>query len=308
MKRINCNAWSTLADYIYKKDIDHAPKEDCVVYVYLDDIVEFFNECRGSQHKYIIISALSDYGLVYQEEHPVFRDMQKWFKFITVPEEHGYDSMIIPPRCVSEHCKINDKYSIKMHTWTKATFDKIPDNIVEWYSTNCTIEDSRIVHIPFGIPDYTDDIIEDYFVENHGKLDKLYCNFQPNTVTRGELMRILGKLPFCDCVQPKRIDLFLSEMNQYKYVLAPCGNGYDCYRMLETIYAGSIPIMEDGIWTRAYEGLPVIIVDGYHTLDINYFARQRGSIQTMIKKDLSGTRADFDYWEQRIFLGKGLLK
>ncbi len=308
MRRIVCDQWSSLADYTYKKNNNEAPKENCIVFVYMDDIAEFFHECKNLPYKYIVISALSDYGLCYQKDHPVYKDMQKWLKFITVSDDHDYNALNIPPRCNISHCKINDTFSVRMHTWTKDTFDEIPDNIIEWYCTNNLTEDHRIIRIPFGIPQYSDDIIDEYYTYNSLKIEKMYVNFQANTVLRGEIKQVLSTIDWCVCPSTTMpIKQFLQEMKKCKYVIAPCGNGYDCYRTLEAIYIGTIPVLETGVWNEAYEGLPFISLDSYNELGLDTFDLKRQQITHLLKKDLTDTRADMDYWEQRINLAKGKL-
>ncbi len=306
MRYINCNHWADLADLTYKQD--ELQNKNAVVFCYLDDIAEFFNEIKTSPYKYIIISACSDYGLCHQKDHPVYKDMQKWLKFITVPDDHDYNALNIPPRCNMSHCKINDTFSVRIHTWTKDTFDEIPDNVIEWYSTNNLIEDRRIIRIPFGIPQYSDDIIKQYYLGNGFKLNKMYVNFQANTVLRGEIKQVLRTVDWCECPSATMpIDQFLEEMKKCQYVIAPCGNGYDCYRNLEAIYIGTIPVVETGVWNEAYEGLPFVSLDSYNELGLDNLHNKRQQISHLLKQDLTGTRADMDYWEQRINLAKGKL-
>ena len=40
---------------------------------------------------------------------------------------------------------------------------------------------------------------------------------------------------------------FLSELNNYKFVIAPFGNGLDTHRVWEAIYSNSIPIVKKSI-------------------------------------------------------------
>jgi mannosyltransferase OCH1-like enzyme len=61
---------------------------------------------------------------------------------------------------------------------------------------------------------------------------------------------------------------YLEELRKSKFILAPSGLGWDCYRIYEAIYLGCIPIVEryhrphDG-WRRTLDGLPVLWVESF---------------------------------------------
>jgi hypothetical protein len=62
---------------------------------------------------------------------------------------------------------------------------------------------------------------------------------------------------------------YLEELRRSKFILAPSGLGWDCYRIWEAIHFNTIPIIErynrakDG-WRRTLDGLPVLWVEHYH--------------------------------------------
>lgn len=59
---------------------------------------------------------------------------------------------------------------------------------------------------------------------------------------------------------------YLKELRRSKFILAPSGFGWDCYRIWDALYMGTIPIIErynrpvDG-WRRSLEDLPVLWVE-----------------------------------------------
>ena len=61
---------------------------------------------------------------------------------------------------------------------------------------------------------------------------------------------------------------YLNEMKRSKFILAPSGLGWDCYRIWEALYMGCIPIVErygrsnDG-WWRTLDKLPILIVEHF---------------------------------------------
>lgn len=66
----------------------------------------------------------------------------------------------------------------------------------------------------------------------------------------------------------KKSSSYLKELRRSKFILAPSGLGWDCYRIWEALHFGTIPIIEryhrpnDG-WRRTLEGLPVLWVEDF---------------------------------------------
>lgn len=64
---------------------------------------------------------------------------------------------------------------------------------------------------------------------------------------------------------------YLVELRQSKFILAPSGLGWDCYRIWEALHFNTIPIVEryyrphDG-WRRTLDGLPVLWVEDFRNL------------------------------------------
>lgn len=65
-----------------------------------------------------------------------------------------------------------------------------------------------------------------------------------------------------------RVEDYLFDMGQYKFVLSPVGNGVDSHRTWEALMAGSIPIVESSVRDSMYEGLPVLIVKSWTDLSL----------------------------------------
>lgn len=66
----------------------------------------------------------------------------------------------------------------------------------------------------------------------------------------------------------KKSSSYLKELRRSKFILAPSGLGWDCYRIWEALHFGTIPIIErhhrpnDG-WRRTLAGLPVLWVEDF---------------------------------------------
>jgi hypothetical protein len=66
----------------------------------------------------------------------------------------------------------------------------------------------------------------------------------------------------------QRLEQYIFEMRQYKFVLSPVGNGEDTHRTWEALLAGSIPIVESSVRDAMYEGLPVLILKTWSDLSV----------------------------------------
>ena len=150
---INVKSWMDLGDCNYENDhADDSIPEQGVVYCNIEHIPDFFKKCNDTDNKYIVVSAFSDFGLGYQDEHPVARDMLRWIPFVEhAILEQGYNPLVTPPRCDPDNCNIDDKYSIKCYSFTRATIPTIPDNVVKWFLVNPLLTDGRVQGIPLGV-------------------------------------------------------------------------------------------------------------------------------------------------------------
>lgn len=289
MKYILDTSWSNLAEFRLSNPVTELPPDRSIVHCHLDEINQFFNllESSESENKYILISSRSDYGLDYQEDFPVSKDMEKVFQFNKI-DSKNYDPLIIPARCNVDKCKITDKYSIRMYQFTGATFNYVPKNIVKWYVVNCNIEHPRIERIPFGVSEEFMNTAEEKLVSSYAVSDvyQCYVNFSPNTIERANLLKTLQN---CNGFRVKRnvsCAEYVEDILESDAVLCPFGNGWDSYRVLETIYLGKIPIWEkQHRILSAYSGIQYgILGGGGSCADLNY----------------ENTKVDLDYWQSKI--------
>ena len=152
----------------------------------------------------------------------------------------------------------------------KKLYSLKPECISEWYSINVNHLAPNLYPIPIGLSNYYSP--KNLFYENYiktnldreNKLEEIYINFTKNTFSklRSPLFdKALKEEKFF--VENKIIDLdkYLQQLVNYKYVLCPRGNGLDTHRIWETLYAGSIPIVEKHETVKTLDNLPAVIVD-----------------------------------------------
>jgi len=91
--------------------------------------------------------------------------------------------------------------------------------------------------------------------------------FSPTHTEREELLKVAERETkvfevIKGPLSPKR---FAQEMNEYKFVACPRGNGIDTHRFWETLYRGSVPIVIASKWSNSlkYLDLPLIEVSNW---------------------------------------------
>lgn len=261
---ITCESYKGLCDYVYKSDNDNP--EAGLIHVNMEEIPAFFRAISHyPERSYVVVSSCSDFGLCYQAQHPVWVDMPKWAKMMTTPNI-GYSGINIETRCDTNKCVITDKYSVKCYSYTAFTFPEIPQNIKHWFMTNSRIRsvDERITVIPFGVaPNAQNDIVEiAEEVEFYEKEPKMYINWVNYTLERLEikgyyqLLRI-PNVTIVDEAKPYRS--YLRDLARHAIILSPEGNGVDCYRNLESIYMGSMPVVPLNETMMELSDLPIAV-------------------------------------------------
>ena len=237
-------------------------------------IPEFFNAIKQNSQRYVVVSPSCDYCICEQKyNHPAL-DLEKWVG-LNMSQGHGYNDLHMAARINRDRCKETDRYSIKCWSYTEATFPEIPDNVVCWFLVNCQVHDDRLVPIPFGIYGNKNMLESAEKIANYPQKPKdklLYVNFQFYTTDRFRLFRFFHE-NFGDMVTCKRecfFDEYLNDLATHKFVLCPTGNGFDCYRTLETIYMGGIPILEKNMGAVApYVEVPYPTIYYPHLLNVD---------------------------------------
>lgn len=267
---IHNEKYYTVCDYTYddvRKSQQMLNLPTGTVLVDTGSIPEFFNDIKGRSEKYIVVSPRCDYSVCYQQYNLPCFDLHKWIKMMMVPA-HGYSDLHMPARLNKKRCKQTDRYSIKCWSYTEATFNEIPSNVIHWFVVNCEINEPNVTAIPFGI-NGTDgnmkcvDLISN-FVTRKTRDKLLYVNFQWYTSDRYELYQFfqncLGEECGVTCKRDVSFEEYVEDLATHKFVLCPDGNGIDCYRTLEAVYMGAIPIISSNPALMLYHkiGYPVV--------------------------------------------------
>jgi hypothetical protein len=183
----------------------------------------------------------------------------------------------------------------------------VPSSVRQIFATNVNFKSKLMQPIPIGI--------ENFRLAKNGKVE-LFKHFSKNG-TREE--KILAG-PFSN-THPERIRLFdnlyssqipklVFEKNQvspkkysaisrnYKFILAPRGNGLDTHRFWETVYRGSIPIVRSSFWSQYFKdmGVPLCEIADWEDSEIKKVLNSK--VESFNPKDIKPIW--WKYWEEKI--------
>lgn len=181
----------------------------------------------------------------------------------------------------------------------KKLFNKKPDCISKWYSTNVNYSHKDLIPIPIGIGNDSNkktltsaDFINLSFTNN--KIEKIYCNYNlyTNYRHRYKALKNLYKKQFIEIDFPNlNKEDFVKNLSNYKFILAPWGNGFDTHRLWEALYAGSIPITKSHKSLTCFNEFPIVYVDKYEDLNFENLKTIKYEYQKKLK---------ISYWKDLI--------
>lgn len=174
--------------------------------------------------------------------------------------------------------------------------------IIVWFAQNIDHQHPKLKPIPIGVANShwrhgNVSILQQRVREIpsfESRKDTVYINCPSNShPDRIEAVKIFSNKSFCYHVSPKPFSSYLAEMSQFKFVLSPPGNGFDCHRTWEALLMGCIPIIKHSPLDSLYEELPVIFVHDWHEINPEFLQQQLVDIQN---KKIKLEKLYADYW------------
>lgn len=198
---------------------------------------------------------------------------------------------------------IKKKFIIITHYGDKngGCFNKIINHpmLIKWYGINMKIS-NKTSAIPIGLESIhygrtNFDIIK--INENNNKDKLLYLNFSLKTHrNRKNIMNILLKKGFKQNEKKKWGD-YIKDLSNHKFCISPRGNGVDCHRHWECLYLGVIPIIEKCPEMKHFEDLPILYVNNYNEINVEYLNEIYQQFQ---KKTFNMEKLNLLYWDNKI--------
>lgn len=159
---------------------------------------------------------------------------------------------------------------------TPEMLSTLPSQLTILYTTNCLVEDSRVVGLPIGLENarfHYNGVVSDFMklrAKPLAKRPRILVAFTTGTNerVRRPALEALSKLKTVDQMERVNSRTYRKIALDYGFIASPPGNGEDCHRTWEALYLGSIPIVLNSVMTRRLSqlGLPLWLVDSYDEL------------------------------------------
>lgn len=279
-----------------------------------EQLLSSFNFARNSDLVYSEVVSKEEFKKIENENLSIISEDNDYI-FYKVKSFSLSENMIVFTNffCIDslfeELNKLKNFSNIKLVTHqsdlpvTKKIFSKKPKCVSEWYSINAMHKTKDLIPIPIGLSNnhYSKNLTKEHFskinpLEFNNKIEKLYVNFEVNTNfnERYKLIKFFKNKPWAEIETNKlSLDNYLQNLNKYKYILCPPGNGLDTHRMWETLYAESIPVIKNDRTYGAASNLATFQIDNFYKLSIKNLNDYQ--YKTMNRDQLSS-----DYWFKKI--------
>jgi len=180
--------------------------------------------------------------------------------------------------------------------------DKILNHplLIKWYGQNMSIISDKTSGIPLGLENKywkrTNILkIKEYYTNSKEKL--LYLNFSLHTNNnRCKIMTSLLEKGFTKN-QKLDWDLYMEDLSRHKFCISPNGRGFDCHRNWECLYLGVIPIVEKSQHMSYFDDLPILFVDSYDYISVEYLNQMYEDFQ---QKSFNMNKLSISYWNTKI--------
>jgi len=185
-----------------------------------------------------------------------------------------------------------------------------PPNVVRWFAHNRTCNHPLVEAMPLGVGNEfngpgTQDAIQRVRGKNASGENLLLAAFAINTNPAERMVALAavhGKKWATEACflnhggHVMDFDAYLWRCRSHIMVLSPPGNGVDCHRTWETIYAGSIPVVKRSRATCDFSDLPILLVDDWNQLTLPYLM---GLLVQSARKGVNIARLTPEYWSNR---------
>ena len=191
-----------------------------------------------------------------------------------------------------------------------------PPNLVRWFGNNVTADSGKVQGVPIGLPPlnagYNSDdgmsgagkreLLLQLMEDGHEERNLVYMAHrnETNPQLRTQLYDMFGGKDWATCKGgDKRIPYaeYIQDVSSHKYMICPSGAGLDCHRVWESLYLGTVPIVQRSPAMEYFEELPIVFVDDFEEVTPEF-----------LKSAPMGTQArmlEMGYWAGVIRGGAG---
>ena len=90
---------------------------------------------------------------------------------------------------------------------------------------------------------------------------------------------------------------YLRDLCKHSFAFCPQGNGIDCYRILECLYCGCIPIVTDEVAYGYLNDLPHVKLSAWSDVTLDFL---KENLKNLSKVDFNMDKIKIDYWKNKI--------
>tara|TARA_R110000824_G_scaffold218435_4_gene405098 strand:+ start:6195 stop:7022 length:828 start_codon:yes stop_codon:yes gene_type:complete len=191
-------------------------------------------------------------------------------------------------------------------------FQKKSECVKVWFSQNVDYKHSALFHFPIGLENdfgpskgrYTD---YQYLIGNvnsdvndcYKDKSQLYCNFnvKNNVNYRSRALRHLGAIGLDSSHRRKSYIEYCEDISKHMFIMSPNGNGIDCHRTWESLYMGSVPVVQSHFMFDGYRNLPIIQVDAVEDINADWI---REKVEWYNSSFFSYEELKMSYWLEKI--------
>lgn len=185
-----------------------------------------------------------------------------------------------------------------------------------WLTTNANLAHPRVRAYPLGLADYCgqspfhavigDSTAFKTVLDEVPRQDRglVLMNFHDRTkpAVREPVRVLFRRWPFVteeaygqDAAAHRR---YVESLRAHAFCLAPRGNGIDTHRIWESLYAGSIPIVQKSLAMREFADLPILFVDRWEqACDESLLRRTR---EEFLGRTWDLRKLTLSYWYGRV--------
>ncbi len=175
-------------------------------------------------------------------------------------------------------------------------------NLIRWFGQNVEIEHPKLESIPIGLAngeiERNEKLYEHIIARKGVKTNILYynCTIWNHVGERSKCLEAMSKFGLKNSERVS-IDVYLENIKNSYFAVAPDGNGVDTHKLWECLYLGTVPIVTKSINADFYRDLPILFIDSWEDFNLNDLTVE---LYNEIMKKHNPEKLDFDYYKQKI--------
>ncbi len=176
--------------------------------------------------------------------------------------------------------------------------------ILAWFGENAEEEHPKLIPVPMGCANfnwpngnqkYLKNVQENKPPKQH--LLHLGLTIQTNYKERWPIFKQLCNTPYCYRTVKKMYEGYLSDVASSAFEIAPRGIAWDTYRLWESLYVGTIPIVRTSPLDELYSGLPVLIIKDWKEVTDDFLRKKEAEMQN---QTYHLEKLSMEYWKTLI--------